>query len=125
MNIYKNKKRIKASTKIRRTVIKASEASVQDMLDAFEEKLAEFDVQSKTNVSCSTGTKDVIIDDSDYDVYYIDNGGFGQPGEVYSLGEIKLMWNNDCDSDPICSQYASFDEWFADTKANYLEEYYV
>lgn len=67
--------------------------------------------------------KEVAISDSDYDTYYEDeNGGFGDPGETYSLGEIKTYWNENNEGDPALAQYSSFSDWWKDTYTNYLRE---
>lgn len=104
------------------TSIKASRSD--DMLAAFEDKLSEFDTTASTDVTCAedvTCSKKVDVFDSDFDEYYTDSTGiFGVPGETYSLGEIKNYWNSDCESDPSCSAFASFDEWWNDT-AQFLE----
>lgn len=71
----------------------------------------------------SDSSRDVTISDSDYNLYYEDEyGGFGEPGETYSLGEIKTYWNENNEGDPVLAQYDSFDAWWADTYDNYLKD---
>ena len=63
-----------------------------------------------------SGSEEVHIDDDDANVEYLDvDGGLGQPGEVYTLEELKDYWNNNRYSDPILEEYESFTEWFMDT----------
>ena len=100
-------------------------ATSADMIDAFESRIAELSVRSKTDVTCSdeSETRKVDIYEYDYDVDYKDvGGGFGEPGAVYSLAEIKEFWNNENTNDPILSDYPTYDSWFKDTSDNFLEE---
>ena len=109
-------------TVAKRKPVKA--ATSAEMLSAFQDRLADFGVESKTDIECRTVTRDVIINDSDYDEYFTDeNGGFGDPGEVYSLGEIKQYWNSNSNDDPILADYPDFESWWAETY-NLLTPYY-
>ena len=133
------KRKINASTK----VVKASTASAADMLDAFEAKLAEFGVEASTTVDedtdisedvdisddidacgdieASTDVVAKIVDIYDYDeddVYEDVGGGFGEPGERYSMAEMKKLWNDEYDYDPSMKEYDSFDGWWGDTCKN-------
>lgn len=120
------RKKISASTRS----IKAG-TDINDMLVAFEDRLAELKgevgVNSSTNVVCkdqSVTCDSSYINDSDYDTYYLDSSGiFGEPGETYSLGEIKLYWNDNSASDDSLNAYSTFDDWWADT-VMYLEPLY-
>ena len=105
-----------------RKVIRASKG-IADMIDAFEGRLAEVD--SKTNVNCTTiDSSDIEIIDSDWYEKYIDvGGGFGDAGEVYSLGEVKEYWNKNKDEDPELGYYSDFYSWWDDTKRHYMKEY--
>ena len=99
----------------------------EQMLAAFESKLDELqysDIHSSTEVEEST--KSVVIPDYAKDTFYKDvGGGFGgENGEVYSLEEIMQMWNSEHDNDPCMMEYDSFDDWFADTETNCLQEYW-
>ena len=99
----------------------------EQMLAAFESKLDELqysDIHSNTEVEASTKT--VAIPDYAKDTFYKDvGGGFGgENGEVYSLEEIMQMWNSEHDNDPCMMEYDSFDDWFADTETNCLQEYW-
>lgn len=77
----------------------------------------------EVNPADSGSSREVAISDSDYNLYYEDEyGGFGEPGETYSLGEIKLYWNDNNADDPVLAQYDSFDAWWADTYNNYLKD---
>lgn len=59
----------------------------------------------------------------DYHEKYVDVGGyFGEPGEIYSVADMKAYWNTDRDSDPVLSNYSSFESWFRDTRDNFLQE---
>lgn len=107
------------------TAIKA--ATTADMLDAFEGKLADFGIQSKTNISCDDNSdsfdRSVQIDSDDYQYSYKDvEGGFGEPGEIYSLAEIKDFWNRENMNDPVLVDYPSYELWWNDTLSNFLKE---
>ena len=100
-------------------------ATSEDMIDAFESRIAELSVRSKTDVTCSDDSDNrlVEISDDDYEIKYRDvEGGFGEPGAVYTLAEIKEFWNNENKNDPILVDYSSYDSWFQDTSDNFLEE---
>ena len=104
-------------------------ATAQDMIDAFESKLAEFGVESATDISCNEAIlgkridKAVQINEEDFDEWYQDSGGgFGDPGDTYTLAEIKEIWNEDCESDPSMAQYTNFYDWWKDTQSNYLNQ---
>ncbi len=57
------------------------------------------------------------------DKTYIDaHGGFGEPGEKITFTEIKKYWDDNSDTDPILQDYDSFEDWFKETKQNYLTE---
>ena len=97
--------------------------STEDMLDAFQERLAELSVGGSTEVTAATDEKAVEIKDSDYDNRYEDvEGGFGEAGAVYSLGEIKEYWNKSHDGDPVLAEYDSYEDWWKDTRDNFLKE---
>ena len=98
----------------RRAQIKA--ASTADMLDTFQNKLAEIGIESSTNVQASDEIREVIVDPSDYDVLWTDTDGmFGEPGATWSLGDLKEYWNGNNMSDPILAEYPDFGSWYADT----------
>lgn len=118
----------------RRIVIKASK-STADMLDAFEAKLAELNVESSTDVECATGDPEmddimteerhVNIDNEDYSRLFKDvGGGFDVDDEIISLADMKQYWNDNNMGDPVLEEYIDFDSWFKDTRSNFLEEYY-
>lgn len=69
-------------------------------------------------ISSSASNKEEPIFPGDDKVFYRDNGGgFGGDGsEVYSLKEIKEIWNTIYDDDPILEEYSDFDSWWYDTK---------
>lgn len=73
------------------------------------------EVTSATKIEASD--KSVVIPASAKTQYYQDiGGGFGDTNAVYSLEDIMIMWNSECKSDPTMSQYASFNDWWKDTK---------
>ena len=92
-------------------------SSLNDMLNAFEDKLAELDVNSRTKVECTINPDKVVnVFDEDYNEKYIDsNGFFGIIGEEVSLGEAKDYWNEACDDDPSLADYSDFESWWNDT----------
>lgn len=104
-------------------------ATAADMIDAFEDKLSEMKVETKTQVESSEdilarslAERSVEIFEDDYDEEYKDvGGGFGDPDNVYSLAEIKDYWNRENVYDPILEEYKSYDEWWNDTRNNFLE----
>lgn len=129
--------------------IKASH-STAEMLDAFEDKLAEFGIESSTKVcsdeeteydieSCdaimsSTGDpemdkimskeREVEIYDEDYRDFYTDSaGGFGVDGVNYSLADMKNYWNQNSLGDPSLAYYNSFEDWWNDTRSNFLTKF--
>lgn len=120
---------VKASQSARRRQVVQASRSTGDMLNAFEAKLAEFGIESSTQIEATEypafldGQVDVYGED--YHEKYEDvGGGFGEPGEIYSLADIKAYWNTEKDNDPVLEEYSSFDAWFRDTRANFLAEYY-
>lgn len=73
------------------------------------------EVTSATKIEASD--KSVVIPASAKTQYYQDiGGGFGDTDEVYSLEDLMIIWNSECNSDPTMSQYESFDDWWQDTK---------
>ena len=73
------------------------------------------EVTSATKIEASD--KSVIIPASAKTQYYQDiGGGFGDTDAVYSLEDLMIIWNSECNSDPTMSQYASFNDWWQDTK---------
>lgn len=116
----------KPSIQASRRAVKAA-VSTADMLDAFEHRLSELGVNSKTNVSCSSDDeaeeRSVNISGTDYQYRYEDvEGGFGEPGKVYSLAEIKEFWNKENMNDPVLADYPSYDLWWKDTMNNFLRQ---
>lgn len=109
----------------KRFTIKAS-TSIDDMLAAFEDKLADLGVESSTTIQSSEaiyGDREVEIYDEDWDDCYEDvGGGFGAPGAVYSLGQIKEEWNSDNEEDPSMASFPDFDSWWDETRSNFLIE---
>lgn len=54
---------------------------------------------------------------------YIDvHGGFGEPGEKITFKDIKKYWDDNFDTDPCLQEYDSFEDWFKETKQNYLTD---
>ena len=134
---------VKASSLPRRRTIKASK-STSDMLEAFESKLQELTgngVEASIEAGCHTDVESawkdpemteifgneraVEIYEEDYNDKYEDVGdGFGEPGTILTLAEIKDYWNQNNMGDPSLESYRTFDEWWADTRSNFLSEYY-
>lgn len=57
------------------------------------------------------------------DKTYIDvHGGFGEPGEKITFKDIKKYWDDNFDTDPCLQEYNSFEDWFKETKQNYLTD---
>lgn len=72
-------------------------------------------VTSATEVEASV--KPVVIPNSAKNEYYQDIGGvFGEADEIYSLEDIMIIWNSECNSDPTMMQYESFNDWWRDTR---------
>lgn len=72
--------------------------------------------KNKSKIVESAGSSNVKINADDYNTLYTDiEGVFGEPGVTVSLGEMKEYWNDANDSDPVLSDYDSYDEWFEDT----------
>ena len=134
-------KRVKASTDNAGKPITAATASVDEMLEAFENRLADFGIESACGVesacdvdsACAVNSAQAIYGDErtvtiyegDDDELYRDEDGSFCDGGICSLAEIKSWWNRDKDSDPVLLDYDSFDEWFSDTVENgYLRRYY-
>lgn len=131
------KKVIQASKEAKqRKLIKASK-STADLLEAFEDRLADFGVEACDNVEASTNDEDwrarqeeraVEIDDYDYELDYEDVGGGGfeevskDGSPILSLGEIKEYWNKNNINDPVLENYDTFEDWWSDTRSNYLRE---
>ncbi len=79
-------------------------------------------VTSSTAVQASS--KAVSIPDYAKDTYYKDvGGGFGENDAIYSLEDIMIMWNSECDNDPCMEEYDSFEDWWEDTRTNCLVDY--
>lgn len=73
--------------------------------------------QILNNESLNGGT------DMNKDKTYIDlHGGFGEPGEKITFAEIKKYWDDNFDTDPCLQEYGSFEDWFKETKQNYLTD---
>lgn len=82
-------------------------ATLQDMIDAFEMKIDALDG--------GYGTVETAT--------YIDvDGGFGEPGAKYTDEDIRQYWDEAHDSDPVLMEYASFEDWWEDTKEWLIED---
>ena len=124
------RKVIKASKDATKRSITASK-STDEMLQAFEAKLDEFGIQSKTCVNSDTDLDDPdspddrlveIYEKDAFDEYRDDGGGFGEPGQVYTMKDIKEIWNSENMNDPSLRCYDYFEDWWYDTRSNYLSE---
>lgn len=114
--------RISASNKYRRRrVIRASKSS-QDLIDAFEARIAELEVESCNDITSSsdvTASDVVFITDSDKDIWYDDAEGlFGGDDGMVSLADLKAYWNSAKDGDPSLAYYDDFQSWLRDTVNN-------
>ena len=123
--------RRKSSTTASTNPLKASR-SVDDMLDAFEDRIAELSVQSSTDIEAGChadedieaaceekleASEEVSISATDSEELYKDvSGALGDNDAVYSLADLKQLWNEGKDGDPVIAEYKSFQEWFNDTK---------
>lgn len=116
----------------KRRTVQASR-STEDMLNAFEAKLAEFGIESSTEVEAcgdypvaaseDLDGRSVEIYEEDWDEKFKDvGGGFDADGEILTLGEIKEYWNDNNLGDPVLAEYDDFESWFRDTRDNFLEE---
>lgn len=118
---------VTASKDAKNRRIQASKTT-EDMLNAFEAKLAEAGIESSTEIKGSAHDIDdraVYISESDYSVKFKDvGGGFPTDNEIISLGEIKEWWNANNEGDPVLAEYPDFDSWWIDTRRNYLQDYY-
>lgn len=148
------KYKIFASKRNRTKVVKPNKTG-EDMLNAFEAKLAEFGVEASCNIEagcesdieagCDSEVEATVepvmgedmddqiradraveIFEEDYHDKYKDvGGGFSgtTDSDVYTLGEIKEYWNKANIGDPILEEFSSFDDWWRETRNNYLVEY--
>ena len=106
--------------------------TTSEMLDAFEDKLAEFGIESSTDVtagsdldSIRSNQRAVEIYGEDYQTKFEDlDGCFGEAGDIVSLAEIKEYWHENSLYNPIPAAYSDFDSWFEDTFNNCLSEYH-
>lgn len=73
-----------------------------------------------SNHTNTISTKKVDVFSSDYLQLYEDRDNVLGDDDIVSLGGAKTYWNQNYNSDPVLSEYNSFDEWWADTVDNYL-----
>ena len=108
---------MKRYVKAGRIVTSPATTSTDEMLEAFEDKLAELkgcnDVSARTEVD--DDKKVVIYGEDDYERYEDADGIFGERGEVYSFKDIKEYWNNNHDSDPSLEAFGTFEDWWSET----------
>lgn len=103
----------------RHVIIKAS-ASNDDMLTAFEDKLAELASYSDDRlkqVSSSTGVKGAIVEisDADHSEKYTDPQHVFGYDDYYSLADFKDYWNRNYYWDDSLQEFNTFDEWWNET----------
>ena len=79
------------------------------------------EVTSSTNINASEDLSDMAMDSEALYMYKDPQGILGEPGEVYSLSDIILIWHDMHDDDPSMLSYSSMDEWWQETLP-YLEE---
>ena len=92
------------------------------------EEVDEDDVVPEFPVSSSDESKSskavtILVTDG-HDTYVDVDGVLGSAGTEWSMMDLKQLWNDNCESDPIMSEYSSFGKWWADTKKHldYIEE---
>lgn len=102
---------------------------VEDIKSAFTE--AGVNVENvKVTLRNSVGELTTKLDESlnggtemNEDRTYTDvHGGFGEPGEKINFKDIKKYWDDNFDTDPCLQEYDSFEDWFKETKQNYLTD---
>lgn len=121
------RKRIVCKSITNRNSIKCSSGTTAEMLDAFENALSGRYIQSASRVNSTEypafSDKEVDVYREDYYEKYEDVGGaFGEPGEIYSLADIKAYYNENNQDDPSLEVFDSFDSWWRDTRDNFLIE---
>lgn len=131
--IIKHSRKVLAnkSSNPKTSYVRASHTT-SEMLEAFEDKLAEFGIESSTDVtagsdldSIRSNQRAVEIYSGDYQTKFEDlDGCFGGVGDIVSLAEIKEYWSENSLDDPILAAYSDFDSWFEDTFNNCLSEYH-
>lgn len=77
-----------------------------DLINALEERCNELRMTASSDINASDEIEERFVDT---------DGFFGAPGREISLSEIKDYWNNNCEDDPILSNYPDFDAWWSDT----------
>lgn len=82
-----------------------NEASISTMIAAFENKIDELE---GTNESLQEGFAPAYVCGED-------SGGLGDPGELLTLDDLHQMYDEMKDSDPVVSEYSSFESWLEDT----------
>ena len=94
-----------------------------DSSEPIEEHSAKNFIATYGAASIELDSKQVTIPEgADEEMFEDIGGGFGDAGETYSLEDLMIFWNSECDSDPSMRQYDSFDSWWHDTKTNFLKE---
>lgn len=96
--------------------------SVDNMLDAFNQRIAELEAADVSSASSLDEGADItasrtvsIYEDDDWDEYEDLDGGFGDPGAHYTMRNIKEYWNESNESDPSLAAYDDFESWWRDT----------
>lgn len=68
-------------------------------------------INAATN-TCGIGVKPVVSAD---ELYIDDSGMLGEPGARYSYHELKQIYDEGKEYDPVIREYSTFDDWFNDT----------
>jgi len=66
-------------------------------------------------------TKKSVKASKDIDMYIDTDGMFGAKGAEITWDDIIDYWNNNCDSDPVLTEYDNFDSWWRATRPHMTE----
>ena len=66
-------------------------------------------------------TKKTVTASKNIEKYIDADGMFGEKDAEISFDEIIDYWNNNCDEDPILTEYDNFDSWWMATKPHMTE----
>ena len=87
------------------SIIDTIEAALNNAIGAVSDNFAEAPVESSTEVKANSVGK-----------CYRDNGaGLGEKGDTFTMDELRSLYNELKNNDPIAAEYESFREWFKDT----------
>lgn len=99
--------------------------SPEQLLQAVNQRISELSggIESASAIDIEDDAEKIEgIDDI---VYEDVGGGLGEPGQRYTLSELRQIYNDCKGGDPVVDQYDSFDSWLSDTINNgYLSRVY-